>query len=326
MFNSATNTNTAPNSAVPTPTSPKNSFLTNLKKAAKTTASAAKSFGASAKSAAQTTKVASGNIASMVKQATSSVSETKYLKSQSKIDSAFDLKSPDSENYKFDVRETDLKQGKGVDQKLFSCLVHISCENAKILKDKLQRHICAANQEHNELDIQIKNLQSTLQSINSLGNGKYYSHFTKVNSEVTSVAQKIDELRLKQRSTEITLVDDQQIPVYITVKGYTDLNDAKITKISPGVGKFTISYTDAKGAPQVLSGIDFGKLCVGSGEGLQVKDPSKGCDLPNVDCPLKGGKRKTSKKGSKKGSKKSKKSRKMIGGGDLDSISTNSLC
>lgn len=349
MFNSATNSNTPP---------AKSSFLDQVKKAAKTaksatqtaltatasaaksasataktayaaSASAAKSASASAKVAAESARVASGSLSSMVKQATSSVSETKYLKSQTKVDSGFDHRSPDSENYKFDAKESDVKQGKGVDPKLFSCLVHISCENAKLLKEKLQKHICAANQEHNQLEIHLKELQQSLDKINNLENGKYSLDFKNLTNEYTRVSQKIDELRFAQRTREIVLEGDQQITVFITIKGYTDINEAKIVKITPRDGKFSISYTDAKGKPQVLSGIEFSKLCIGTGEGIHVKDPAKGCDLPNVDCPLQGGKRKTSRKASKKGSKKSKKSkksRKMVGGGDVDSISTNSLC
>ena len=304
MFNSQTNSaNNAP-SAPPTPISPKQSVWKSIKTAAK--------------SAAQATHKTSGNIASVLKQATSSVSETKYLKSQTKIDSAFDLKSPDSENYKFNINESDVKQGKGVDPRLFSCLVHISCDNAKVLKEKLQNHICAANKEHNQLDIHLKELQQTLEKINGLGNGKYSLEFKNVSSEIVKVSQKIDQLRFAQRSKDIILESSLQIPVYITIKGYKDINEAKIIKISPSVGKFTISYTDAKGKSQTLSGIEFGKLCVGSGEGLQSTDPAKGCELPDVECSLNGGRR--------KGSKKSKKSKKMVGGGDADSISTNSLC
>jgi hypothetical protein len=322
MFNSQTNSANKASSVPPAGQSPKQSVWKSVKNAAKTATSAAKTATSVAKTAAQSTYKTSGNVASVLKQATSSVSETKYLKSQTKIDAAFDLKSPDSENYKFNINESDVKQGKGVDPRLFSCLVHVSCENAKVLKEKLQNHICSANQEHNQLDILLKEINQTLQKINNLSNGKYTLEFKNLSQEFIKTTQKIDQMRFNQRSKDIMLEGNLQIPVFITIKGFKDINEAKIVKISPSVGKFTISYTDAKGKVQTLSGIEFGKLCVGSGEGLHSTDPAKGCDLPNVDCPLQGGKRKTSKKGSK-----SKKSKKMVGGGnDVDSISTNSLC
>jgi len=316
MFNSQTNTATP---SAPAP--PKNNnFLNVMKQAAATTKAAAKTTVVASKAAAESVRKGYSGVSSVVKQATSSVSETKSLKSQSKIDSSFDLKSPDSENYKFNVKESDVKPGKGVDPKLFYCLVNISCDNAKKLKQKLQSHICQANQDHSQIEALINQMKETLNQINNLGNGKYSLEFKNVVKEVTKVSQKVDDIRLKERMKEIILEGDQQLPVYITIKGYTDLNEAKIIKILPRDGKFAISYTDAAGKSQILSGIEFSKLCVGSGEGLNVKEPSKGCELPDVECALKGGKRKTSKK--------SKKSRKMVGGGDndLESISTNSLC
>lgn len=253
-------------------------------------------------SAARSVKLGTKGAVQSIKQTASDLNEDKFKNPQIKVEAKFNPNSPDEENYVMNSLQVP-------ESSVSKCLVHISCEDAGKLKKLLQDHICNANKRHFENKQKIEKIVNDLQSYPA----ETQSHVKGIIKELNNTKEKLEDARNEDRKREFDVPADTEIPVFITLSGFRDLVEAKVTKIDPDMGSFDISYTE-KEKVKVFSGIKFEQLCIGESR-ENINRPAKDCKLEDNTCNLEGGSK-----------SKSKKVKKMRGGSVESSISTDSLC
>ncbi len=229
------------------------------------------------------------------KPLTGSIEQSKFFEQQVNLKSNYNPNSKDNVSYQLDSERNT--------KKISKCLVHITCETAKIIKNKLQEYICIVNNEHKA---GIQRLVEMEQIFNTIPKDMK-ERLKSLQQELIKSRTHIDEIRNNLRTLRINL--KQPLECFVFLKHFREPIKAHIIALEPKTNGFDIKYLDENKKEKFLSNIKFDQLCIGHSN-ENITKPTDECILENINCQ-KGG---------------SNIIKDMKGGAIDDSISTDSLC
>lgn len=175
------------------------------------------------------------------------------------------------------------------DSKMGKCMVFISCENAKKIRQLLADQIEKANSEYLEKMKELHQLQEqTLEGINKEKESlSKISHF-KFQDKMSAIAKKelkhiTDTVKAERNKHRGKIISGLHIPAHAHFKSKGgDPEHLVIVALHPGKGEFEVSYKHKE--KQVKVFISMQNLCVGSEEHPTLKSNKK-CSVKSPEAP-----------------------------------------
>jgi hypothetical protein len=222
---------------------------------------------------------------SSVLSPTGDLDQSKFFEHQVNLKAKYNVKSDDSKTYQIDSERNT--------QKVSKCLVHITCETARIIKGKLQEYICIINNDHKASVYHLVEMEKIFNQIPKEMRDK----LKPLQQELVKSKTQIDEIRNKLRTIQINL--KEPLDCFVFLKHFREPIKAKIIALEPKSNGFNIRYHDENNKEKFLSDIKFDQLCIGQSN-ENITKPVDECILQNNPC--------------------------QMGGAIDDSVSTDSLC
>ncbi len=219
------------------------------------------------------------------------------------------------------------------------CMVYVTCENAKLIRERLISHLENSTDTLKTIKSNIDEVKTLLEKIKEDPTVKKSNlTISWIAAQIISAIALMNTLEQQQKSVVngvIELKDDNMIEIWVELKSQKnkEMTKAQIISLNPKIGTFTIQYENAKSKKKEFSDIQFSEICVGTSSAytsMTIAKPDHSCEIrPAENVGQTGGHR--NKNTSESIFFSSDMRKKMLknnkhDGGSVSSISTGKLC